>query len=43
VVGVVDDLILVPLAIRFLLSRLPREIAEAAARGASVRASTARR
>ena len=41
VVGVVDDLVLVPLAIRFLLDRLPREIAEAAARGA--RAPMARR
>ena len=43
VIGVVDDLILVPLAIRFLLSRLPREIAEAAARGAAARASMGRR
>jgi uncharacterized membrane protein YkvA (DUF1232 family) len=33
VIGVVDDLVLVPLAIRFLLGRLPREIADAAARG----------
>jgi uncharacterized membrane protein YkvA (DUF1232 family) len=32
VVGIVDDLLLVPLAIRFLLDRLPREVAEAAAR-----------
>ena len=36
VIGVVDDLVLVPLAIRFLLSRLPREIADAAARGVSM-------
>jgi uncharacterized membrane protein YkvA (DUF1232 family) len=43
VIGVVDDLILVPLAIRFLLSRLPREIAEAAGRSASARASMGRR
>src|SRR3954453_12023893 len=43
VIGVVDDLILVPLAIRFLLSRLPREIAEAARRSASARASMGRR
>ena len=32
VIGVVDDLILVPLAIRFLLGRLPPEIAAATAR-----------
>ena len=32
VIGVVDDLVLVPLAIRFLLDRLPREIADAAGR-----------
>ena len=31
VIGFVDDLVLVPLAIRFLLKRLPREIAQAAA------------
>ena len=31
VIGVVDDIVLVPLAIRFLLNRLPREIADAAA------------
>ncbi|CAN5453043.1 hypothetical protein BH10PSE16_BH10PSE16_24420 [soil metagenome] len=31
VVGVVDDLVLVPLAIRWLLKRLPPEIAQAAA------------
>jgi uncharacterized membrane protein YkvA (DUF1232 family) len=31
VIGVVDDLVLVPLAIRFLLKRLPPEIARAAA------------
>lgn len=30
-IGVVDDLVLVPLAIRFLLKRLPPHIAEAAA------------
>jgi len=29
VIGVVDDIVLVPLAIRFLLNRLPREIADA--------------
>lgn len=32
VFGVVDDLLLVPLAIRWLLKRLPPDIAEAAAR-----------
>jgi uncharacterized membrane protein YkvA (DUF1232 family) len=32
VIGVVDDLVLVPLAIRWLLRRLPAEVAEAAAR-----------
>ena len=31
-IGVVDDLVLVPLAIRWLLGRLPPEIAEATAR-----------
>jgi uncharacterized membrane protein YkvA (DUF1232 family) len=31
-IGVVDDLVLVPLAIRWLLKRLPPEIAQAAAR-----------
>lgn len=31
-IGVVDDLVLVPLAIRWLLKRLPPEVAEAAAR-----------
>ncbi len=30
-IGVVDDLVLVPLAIRWLLKRLPPEIAAAAA------------
>ena len=30
VIGVVDDLIIVPLAIRWLLNRLPPEIAAAA-------------
>jgi len=39
VVGIVDDLVLVPLAIRFLLNRLPREVAEAAARGAAASAT----
>jgi len=32
VIGVVDDLVLVPLAIRWLLKRLPAEITQAAAR-----------
>ena len=32
VIGLVDDLVLVPLAIRWLLQRLPPEIAEAAER-----------
>ena len=31
-IGVVDDLVLVPLAIRWLLRRLPPDIAQAAAR-----------
>lgn len=31
VIGVLDDLVLVPLAIRFLLNRLPPHIAQAAA------------
>ena len=31
VVGVLDDIVLVPLAIRFLLNRLPRDIADGAA------------
>lgn len=31
VIGVVDDLVLIPLAIRWLLKRLPPEIAQAAA------------
>lgn len=30
VLGVLDDIVLVPLAIRFLLKRLPAQIAEAA-------------
>ena len=30
IIGVVDDLVIVPLAIRWLLNRLPREIANAA-------------
>jgi uncharacterized membrane protein YkvA (DUF1232 family) len=38
VIGVVDDLVLVPLAIRWLLNRLPPDIAAATAR-----ASTGRR
>jgi len=38
-IGVVDDLVLVPLAIRFLVSRLPREIVEAGGRGAAARAA----
>jgi uncharacterized membrane protein YkvA (DUF1232 family) len=32
VIGIVDDLVLVPLAIRWLLRRLPQDVAEAAAR-----------
>ena len=32
VIGLVDDLVLVPLAIRWLLQRLPSEIAQAARR-----------
>jgi uncharacterized membrane protein YkvA (DUF1232 family) len=32
VIGIVDDLVLVPLAIRWLLNRLPPGIADAAAR-----------
>jgi len=43
VVGIVDDLVLVPLAIRFLLSHLPRAIAEATAPGAAAGATTGRR
>lgn len=31
IIGMVDDLVLVPLAIRWLLGRLPPEIAQAAA------------
>ena len=34
VIGLVDDLVLVPLAIRWLLQRLPLEIAQAARRTA---------
>jgi uncharacterized membrane protein YkvA (DUF1232 family) len=41
-IGVVDDLIVVPLAIRFLLSRLPRDVAEGL-RGAAARPATGRR
>jgi uncharacterized membrane protein YkvA (DUF1232 family) len=37
VIGVVDDLVIVPLAIRFLLKRLPPALAEAAARRAAGR------
>jgi len=36
-VGIVDDLVLVPFAIRWLLKRLPPDIADAAARRAGVR------
>ncbi len=36
-IGLVDDIVLVPLAIRFLLKRLPPEVAEAAARRAARR------
>jgi uncharacterized membrane protein YkvA (DUF1232 family) len=32
VVGVIDDLVLVPLAIRWMLKRLPAEITQATAR-----------
>ncbi len=32
VIGVIDDLVLVPLAIRWMLRRLPPEIAQAAGR-----------
>ena len=32
VIGVVDDLVLVPLAIRWLLKRLPPDVAQAAAK-----------
>lgn len=32
VIGVLDDLVLVPLAIRWLLRRLPPDVADAAAR-----------
>ena len=35
VIGLVDDLVLVPLAIRWLLQRLPPEIAQAAQRRAA--------
>ena len=42
VLGVVDDLVVVPLAIRFLLDRLPRDIADAGRRG-TARASAGRR
>jgi uncharacterized membrane protein YkvA (DUF1232 family) len=36
-VGIVDDIVLVPFAIRWLLKRLPPDIADAAARRAGVR------
>jgi uncharacterized membrane protein YkvA (DUF1232 family) len=42
VIGVVDDLVLVPLAIRWLLNRLPPEIANAADRGRARGASRGR-
>lgn len=42
VVGVLDDLVLVPLAIRWLLSRLPPEIAEASTRDAQSGARSSR-
>jgi uncharacterized membrane protein YkvA (DUF1232 family) len=35
VIGVVDDLVIVPLAIRFLLKRLPPGLAQASARRAA--------
>jgi uncharacterized membrane protein YkvA (DUF1232 family) len=34
IIGVVDDFVIVPLAIRWLLNRLPPEIANAAPAGA---------
>ena len=34
IIGVVDDLVIVPMAIRWLLDRLPPEIASAASRNA---------
>ena len=34
IIGVVDDFVIVPMAIRWLLNRLPPEIANAAPRGA---------
>jgi uncharacterized membrane protein YkvA (DUF1232 family) len=43
VIGVVDDLVVASLAIRFLLSRLPREIAEATMPRGAARATAARR
>ncbi len=42
VIGVVDDLVIVPLAIRWLLNRLPPEIAAAAARHSSSPGQTGR-
>ena len=39
VIGVLDDLVLVPLAIRWLLKRLPPDIAQAAAARGARRAS----
>jgi uncharacterized membrane protein YkvA (DUF1232 family) len=41
-IGIVDDLVLVPLAIRFLLDRLPPEIARAAERAAMPKARVVR-
>ena len=43
VIGVVDDLVLVPLAIRWLLNRLPPEVAAATAHASGARRSTGRR
>lgn len=40
VIGVVDDLVLIPLAIRFLLGRLPREVREDVERRAGGRTET---
>ncbi len=41
VIGVVDDLVIVPLAIRWMLNRLPPEIADAATRRTDVRTARA--
>jgi uncharacterized membrane protein YkvA (DUF1232 family) len=43
VIGVVDDLVIVPLAIRWLLNRLPPELAAAAARASGPARPTGRR